>query len=176
MQNGFESVIRMARLLETERARLAERGPNYSITHRGGVSDDCLPGETIEHVEFLHRSRRILVRLSLRLLLLFDYLSRHRRPGQNSGQIAAGLNGDPFTQRHGANEKAGRSLRRRFSRNGVREQIRCLRIALGLAFRDAGLNLDPKRVLVAKKTTTNEVLYQLKASVSWRHVKINAGQ
>ena len=44
-----------------------------------------------------------------------------------------------------------------------------IRAALQLAFREAGLELDPQRVLVSERTVGNEVGYRLRATVEWVH-------
>jgi len=93
MQETSE-IIRMTRLLAVERRQLVARGSYFCIYHRfwkrGTI---CTPGEMIAEVRLFHRSRRISVPLSLRLMLLFDYLARHQHLGQSAAQIAAGLSG-----------------------------------------------------------------------------------
>jgi hypothetical protein len=166
-------VIRMARLLEADRKELAECGPYFCISHRfwkpGTI---CTPGEMIAEVRLFHRNRRISLPLSLRLMLIFDYLARHQHLGQCAAQIAVGLSGDPFAKRHGAYATSKRTVRRRIARTAVKQQIIRLRAALRIAFREAGLNLNPNRVVIAEKTVTNEVRYCLKACVSWEHFQI----
>lgn len=169
MRSEYEPIIRAVKLLAAERAELSS-GPRFLILHRfwqrGTI---CTPGEAITEIRLLHRTRQLPVPLSLRLLLLFDYLARHKRLGQNAGQIAAGMSADPFTQQHGDYARAKSSLRRRVSRTAVKEQIMRLRAGFRRAFREAGVTLDPARVLVSDETITNEVRYRLKASVSWEH-------
>lgn len=117
----------------------------------------------------MHRAKKVSVPLSLRLMLLFDYLARHKWIGQNAGQIAAGLSTDPFTTQHGAHATRGTTLQRHFSRTAVKQQISRLRTGLRRAFRRVGLRMSPDRVLISKKTVTNEVWYQLQAAVEWEH-------
>lgn len=102
-------------------------------------------------------------------MLLFDYLARHKHLGQNAGQIAAGLSTDPFTRQYGAYARATSSLVKKVGRTAVKQQIMRLRLGLQQAFRKAGLNLDPGRVLLSEPTMTNEVRYRLKAAVIWEH-------
>jgi hypothetical protein len=104
-------------------------------------------------------------------MLLFDYLARHRHVGQSASLIAGGLNVDPFTLEHGAHANAQEFLAKSLTRTAVKQQILRLRAALGAAFRKAGLNLDPERVLVAEPTEGNEVRYRLKISVTWEHLE-----
>lgn len=172
MRSEFAPIIRGLKLLVAERAQLAAGGPHFSILHRfwrrGTI---CTPGEAIAEVRFLHRRKQIAVPLSLRLMLLFEYLARHNRLGQNAGQIAAGMSDDPFMQRHGDYARAKSSLRRRVSRTAVKTQIMRLRAGLRRAFQKAGLSLDPCRVLTSEETTSNEVRYRLRASVDWEHLE-----
>lgn len=170
MRETFESVIRMTKLLEAERAQLSARGPHFCIYHRfWQPATLCTPGEAIAEIRLLHRTKEVSVPLSLRLMLLFDYLARHKHLGQNAAQIAAGLSTDPFTRQHGAYAHATSSLAKKTSRTAVKQQIMRLRIGLQQAFRKAGLSLDPDRVLLSELTTTNEVRYRLKAAVIWEH-------
>ena len=169
MQETLE-VIRMARLLMAERAHLVARGPHFCIYHRYWEPETiCTPGEAISDIELWHRTKRISVPLSLRQMLLFDYLARHQHLAQCAAHIAAHLSVDPFTRQHGAYAGARASLSKKVTRTAVREQIMRLRAGLRYAFREAGLNLNPGRVLISEQTTINEVRYRLKVSVSWEH-------
>jgi hypothetical protein len=170
MRSEFDQIIRGVKLLVAERAQLAARGPHFLILHRFWKQETiCTPGEAIAEVRFIHRRREIAVPVSLRLMLLFDYLARHKHLGQNAGQIAAGLSADPFTRQHGAYAGAKAGLSKGASRTSVKQQIMRLRAGLRFAFRKAGLSLAPNRVLISEETTVNEVRYRLKASVSWEH-------
>jgi hypothetical protein len=170
MLNEFDPIIRGVKLLAAERAELSKSGPRFLVFHRFWQPETlCTPGEVIAEIRFLHRRREVPVRLSLRLMLLFDYLARHKNLGQNAPQIAAGLTIDPFARQHGAYASATVNLRKKVSRAAVKQQIMRLRIGLRQAFRKAGLSLDPDRVLLSEPTTTNEVRYRLKASVIWEH-------
>jgi hypothetical protein len=60
-------------------------------------------------------------------------------------------------------------LAKKVSRTAVKQQIMRLRVGLRLAFHNAGISLDPERVLVSEVTITNEVRYRLRASVNWQH-------
>jgi len=170
MQNEFETIIRAVKLLTTERANLSKSGPRFLIIHRFWQRETlCTPGEAIAEIRVLHRTRTISVPLSLRLMLLFDYLARHKQLGQSASQIAAGLSTDPFTRQHGAYAHASSILVKRMSRTAIKQQIMRLRLGLQQAFRKAGLSLDANRVLRSEPTTTNEVRYLLRASVIWEH-------
>jgi hypothetical protein len=172
MPDERELVVRAVDLMAVERAELATSGPPFLVVHRfwqrGTI---CTPGEAIMEIHLLHRGLRIPLPLSLRLMLLFDYLARHRHGAQSATQVAAGLSADLFSQRHGAHARAASSLRRGISRTAVKQQIMRLRAGLRSAFREAGLSIDPGRILVSEKTTVNEMRYRLKASVIWEHVE-----
>src|SRR5262249_37088827 len=145
--NAFPSPLQVA----AERANPAKRDPHFTIVHRFWQPETlCTPGEAVAEIRLLHDNKETAVRLSTRLLLLFDYLARHRRLGQSSSMIAAGLSVDPFTQAHGGHANALRTLTKNFSRAAIKQQIMRLRAALRIAFRDVGLNLDPTRVLVSE--------------------------
>jgi hypothetical protein len=170
MRSEAEPIIRGFKLLVSERAQLAARGPHFLILHRFWKPETiCTPGEAIAEIRLLHRRRQFPIPLSLRLMLLFDYLARHKPLGQSAGQIAAGLNIDPFVRAHGGYANANPSLSRHMSRTALKQQIMRLRAGLRHAFHESGLNFDPGRVLISKKTTMNEVRYQLQASVIWQH-------
>jgi hypothetical protein len=170
MPNEFDPIIRGLKLLAAERAELSKSGPRFLVLHRFWQPETlCTPGEVIGEIRLLHRTKAVPVLLSLRLMLLFDYLARHKHLGQNAPQIAAGLTIDPFVRQHGAYARATVNLRKKVSRAAVKQQIMRLRGGLQQAFRKVGLNLDPERVLISEATTTNEVRYRLKAAVIWEH-------
>jgi hypothetical protein len=157
-------------LMRSELAELLVCGPHFAIVHRFWQRETiCTSGEAIAEVCLLHRGKIIPIPLSTSLMLLFDYLARHKHLGQGAAQIAAGLSVDPFTRRHGAHAGATASLAKKVSRTAVKQQIMRLRVGLRLAFHNAGISLDPGRVLVSEVTLTNEVRYCLRASVNWQH-------
>lgn len=165
-------ILRTLELMKAERSKLSSRGPRFLILHRFWQPwTTCMPGEVIADVQLIYHGKRFSVPLSTRLLLVFDYLARHQRMPQSASQIAAGMRLDPFCLKHGTNATASRSLSKRVSRTAVKQQIVRLRAALASAFAEAGLSLDPERVLVSEETSVNEVRYFLKAAVEWEHVE-----
>src|SRR5262249_19643476 len=121
--NEFAGIVRTIRLARAERARLSARGPRFVIVHRFWQPRTfCTPGEAISEIRLLHRRKTFSLPLSCRLMLLFDYLARHR-VGQSASLIAAGLNVDPFCQEHGGYANARKFLSRRLSRTAVKQQI-----------------------------------------------------
>jgi hypothetical protein len=170
MHDEFEVVIQEVDVLAAELARFSSVGPHFVIAHRfWQPNTTCTNGEAIGNVELAHRARRFLVSLSTSLLLLFDYLARHRHTGQSASQIAAGLSADPFCQEHGAYAGAHGFLSKNLSRTAVKQQIIRLRAALASAFREARLGIDVNRVLTSEETDGNEVRYRLRASIDFEH-------
>src|SRR5262249_6838220 len=112
--------------------------------------------------------RPIFLRATLAVSILIDYLGRTRHTPQTATQIAAGVRASLFYQRHGMN--SGVVSRRKFSRSGIKEYVKRKRQAIGCAFREAGLHMDPKRVLISVSTVWNQTLYQLRARVEWVHL------
>jgi len=79
MRSEFEPIIHGVRLLAAERAELSESGPRFVIVHHFWQPGTlCTPGEMIVEIRLVHRTREISIPLSLRLMLLFDYLARHK--------------------------------------------------------------------------------------------------
>jgi len=172
MQNESEPLLRLIKLLRAEHAELTVRGPRFCILHRLWQPETiCTPGEMIAEIRLMHRTKQVSLPLSSRLMLLFDYLARHRRLAQCAAQIAAGLSADPFSRRQGAYAKEGPTTSKGLSRTAVKQQIMRLRAGLQTAFRQAGLRLNSGRVLMADRTVTNEVRYRLKAVVEWQHTR-----
>jgi len=165
-------VLESVDLLLLELKTLRAIGPHFKILHYyRQVGSDCLPGEEVAAVHFIFRGREFFVRLGGALLLLFDYLARHSRLPQTASQIALRIQGDAFCQKHGANAGDGVRLVRKINRSSVKVYIERLRVALGQAFHDARVPLDPYAVLVSEEMSSNQVGYQLKATFEWIHVE-----
>jgi hypothetical protein len=129
----------------------------------------CAPGEEILIVYLVHRGKLYPLRLSRALRMLIDYLAKHSHLPQSASQIEAGMRADPFYMKHGTNAMLQNGLKRRISRSAIKEYVKRLRLALTFAFREAGLNLDPRWVAVSEPTVSNEVGYRLKVTVEWFH-------
>ncbi len=170
MRDSLEPVIDGVDLLLAELRLLKSQGPHLRIVHRfrePGML--CAPGEEIVIVFLVYRGQRYALRLSLALRLLVDYLAKHAHFPQSASQIEAGMRADPFYLKHGTNAILHNGLKRRISRSAIKQYVKRLRLALGLAFRDAGLNLNPLHVVVSEPTLMNEVGYRLNATVEWFH-------
>ena len=155
-------------LLLVERAEVASSGPTLRILHRfrrpGTI---CLPGEEVAAASLVRRARRYAFRLSTAPLIFLDYLARHKDSPQTASQIEAGMRLDQFCQRHASNSQPKKA--RAFSKSSVKEYVKRLRMEFRRVFREAGLNLDPKKVLISEKTTSNQVRYKLRAFIIQDH-------
>jgi len=170
--NEFGAILRAIKLVKAERAELSLRGPRFLVVHRFWQPETtCTPGEAIADVRLWHRGREFSLALSTRPLLLFDYLGRHMRLGQSASHIVAGISADPFCQQHGYHADLHENINKKLSRNAIKQQIVRLRAALRSVFREADLNIDPDRVLIAEEIAGNEVRYRLKATIEWRHLE-----
>jgi hypothetical protein len=168
MFTDFRPVADKAELLLLELGDLIQSGPRFRIVHRfRKPGTECAPGEEVTAVYFIYRGREIRVPLSTALLLLFDYSARNRHLPLNATQIAAGMRVSPFYRKHGLN--SGVLSLRKMSRSSVKEYVEEIRKALALAFREASLAIDPKRVLVSEKVVGKGVQYRLRATVEWTH-------
>jgi hypothetical protein len=171
MRDSLDPVIDKVDLLLAELRGLRSIGPHFKIVHRFRESGClCAPGEEIAAAYLMYRSREFPIPLSVALLLLFDFLAKHSHMPQNASQIVAAIHVDPFYQKHGANAVKQAKLARRIGRSSVKEFMKRIRRALDLVFRESGLGLDPRTVLVSLETVTNQVGYRLKGTFEWIHI------
>ena len=170
----FVPLLRTIDLVLAEQRELAAGGPDLTIWHRfqepGTLG--CKPGEEIWLVSLGWIGRHIPLKLSLALRILIDYLARHRHVPQSASQIEAGIRSDLFYAKHGSNVKTVSGQSRAICRSAVKVYVQRFRRAIGIAFLDAGLMLDPNLVLVSETTDGNEILYRLKAKVDWCHIPL----
>jgi len=172
MSGSFMPVVEGIDLLMAEREQLEASGPHFQIVHRfREPGTRCAPGEEILGVFLIYRAKRYLVRLRCSLLLLFDYLAHSNVP-QTTSQIFAGINADPFYQKHGANATERGRLTRKMSRSCLREYVQRIRMALKRTFHDARLNLDPFEVLISDSTSSNQAGYRFRAKFDWIHIDL----
>jgi len=164
-------VLEAVDLLVAERRELNANGVHFRILHRLHMPHlgQCSPGEEIAAISLLHRGKPIQLRLSLSLRLVFDFLGRHARLPQSAGQIEVAMRANHFYTQHGTNA-GDLSLTRSIPRSCVRVYADRLRQALGWAFKEAGLTIDPREIIVAEETAANEVGYRIKGTFEWVHV------
>jgi hypothetical protein len=134
----------------------------------------CLPGEEVFAVFLVYRGAEYQLKLPLALRLLFDYLARHSHVAQSARQIEFGIRADDFYKHHAKNANGRAALTRRIPRSAVREYIKRLHYSFVLAFQEAGVSIDPRKVLIVQETVGNESGYQLKATCSWAHINLNS--
>jgi hypothetical protein len=169
MCGDFRPIAERAEVLLTELVWVSQTGPELRILHRFQVpGTNCRAGEEIWAISISHRGREEFLPLSLALRQVVNYLAETRHIPQNATQIAAGMRRSAFYVKHGLN--SGIPSRRKVSRSAVKEYIKRIRKAFDLSFREIGLDLDPKRVLVSKTTMGNEIHYQLRARIEWVHL------
>jgi hypothetical protein len=170
MLDRVNPILRSVDLLLAEQRRLASAGPHFIIVHRfRAPGTDCAPGEWITEVLFAYRSAEFLVPLSPTLLMLFDYLAGHHR-SQSASEIEAGMRSDLFYRNHAANgTPEQKPMTRKISRTCIKAYIWQICAALGRAFEDAKVSIDPRLVLLSEETVTNRVRYGFKATFEWRH-------
>lgn len=152
---------------------LRAQGPRFRIIHRTKEigSIDCIAGEEVSSVHLLHRSNAYFVRLPLSQRQLLDNLAKNRLP-RSAAQICSSMSTDKFYSEHGRSISPGKSMVRRFSHSSIKEYIRRLRLSLAQVFDEANLGVDPALVVASVKTTSNEVLYALHATVEWQHITV----
>lgn len=169
--DDLRPVIAKVGLLLTELREIQAAGPRFRILHRfREPGKHCAPGEEVAAIFLNQRVPEIVLPLSPTSRMLFDLLARHTRIPQNASQIAAAMRADPFYRRHGANAFAQGNLAKTVQRTSVKEFVRRIRLALGVAFRDARLDIDPRAVLISESTCTNQVAYRLRARCEWAHL------
>lgn len=166
------SIADTIEVLLLEQQRIMQAGPHFRIDHRYrrvGINWLCAPGEEIAAIQLLSRGQAILLALPLSLRLLFEYLAKSRHLPQSATQIAAGIRASSFYRKHGMN--SGIVSTRKISRSAIKVYIQRLRKSLVVSFKEAGLPLRPDRVLVSHRTVGNEIVYQLRATISWSHTR-----
>jgi hypothetical protein len=166
------SIVDTVEVLLLELAQLERSGVHFIIQHSYQVAADstqCGVGEEITAVHLISRNRKILLALPLSLLFLFECLARLKHIPQSATQIAASIRSSPFFRKHGMN--SGAASTRKISRSGIKVYVQRLRRALTIAFEEAGIPLSADQVLVSRETVGTQVLYQLRATVSWMHTK-----
>jgi hypothetical protein len=174
-KDSLTPVVEKVHLLIAEMKYLRLAGPHFRVVHRFRMpGTECAPGEEIVAVSLIHHGREYHLRLSLALRILFDYLAHHSRLPQSARQIELGIRADEFYKRHAVNATGRTVLARRIPRSAVKVYVKRLHRAFSLAFKEAGMRIDPGSVLISHKTVGNEVGYQLKASCDWVHVDLTS--
>lgn len=174
-KNSWTPVLRTMDLLIAEISHLRAAGPHFRIVHRFRMpGSGCLPGEEVFAVFLVYRGREYQLRLSLTQRLVFNYLASHSSLAQSARQIELGIRADDFYKFHAKNANGRTALTRQIPRSSIKEHIRRILQSLGLAFREAGIGIDPQNVLIVQDTAGNEALYRLLATISWTHIDLTS--
>lgn len=156
--------------LLAERSQKAAECPRIIVFHGHHQPGTlCLPGETVEKASLWLGSREMPLHLSPTGLLILDCLSRFRQTPLCAAHIERILASDPFYVRHGANALCVDRAGVRPKRASIKVYIQRIRLQLGMALGEAGLNLNPSQILTREATDSNIILYRLKISVEFRH-------
>ena len=176
VKNSLSPIFNKVDLLIAEISHLQAAGPHFRIVHRFRMpgSDYCIACEETFGIFLCHRGCAYQLRLSLTQRLIFDYLARHSGLAQSARQIELGIRTDDFCGFHATNVSGRVALTRRVPRSSIKEHVNRLHLGLGLAFQEAKLRTDPRKVLIVQDTAGNEVLYRLRATFSWVHIDLTS--
>ena len=152
-----------------ERRQLTAEGAHLIVTHGYRRGWACLPGETIEQVCLGIRWSEIPIHLSPAGLVIVDCLVRYRRTPMSAARLALALT-SPFYTGQGRNAPPGYWTVVVPSRASIKVHIQRIREQMSRAFVDAGLIVNPHKILVSNATDSNIILYQLRATAEVRHL------
>lgn len=166
----FRPIVEEIDYLLAERRQKAVEHPRLVVDHGYHQPEtDCLPGETVEQAYLAIGTKELPLHLSPTGLLIIDCISRHRWTPLSAAQIERILLSDPFYLRHGANALSGNGAAIRPKRASIRVYIQRIRVQLGEALGEAGMNMKPERILASETTDSNVVVYRLNAKVEIVH-------
>lgn len=156
--SGIREVIAELEYLRAKRAQSAFTSPRLVVAHGAHQPlTKCLPGETVEQISLVVRSRVIPLSLSPTGLVVADLLARQRPMLLAASQIEHLLASDPFCIRLGANAPSAPRRVVRLTRRSVKVYIQRLRSQLGKAFKAAGLATRSEDILVSETTELSNV-------------------
>lgn len=159
-------------LLAAEIRYVRSRRFVFRVVHRWHITGTaCVPGEEVLAIFLVFREHEYQLRLSPTLLLIADYLLRTARYAQTASQISSGIGANGFYVEHG--KYGGRKRPSRVPRSAVKEYIRRLQKAIGIALTEANLCFDPKEILVVEDSVSNHVLYRWMASIDLVHLDLS---
>lgn len=168
--DNFAPVIEAIDLLRAELREIDSGSLHFRIVHRfGSPGADCVLGEEVLAILFVHRGNEYQLRLSPAMLLVADYLLRHSRYAQTASQIATGIHEGSFYREYGYSGREQRTWQ--IPRSAIKEYVKRLHRAIALAFNDAHLRLDPRDVLQEAESVSNHVLYRWRAAVEIAHIE-----
>ena len=165
----FGQLIEEVDFLLAEGRHLRARGVHLIVTHRDHVPGTiCAPGEMIGEIALGGFLEPVSLGLAHMSLLLMDYLCRYRMP-LSALRIEQIMNTGPFYVHYAANKIRRHQVIARPDRNTVRVYIGRIRKQMENVFREVGLNLDLRQVLVSEMTDSNVPIYKLKVTAEIAH-------
>jgi len=163
VSEAVDRIIDELEFIEAERRQLKAKGPHFMIVQRDGEQcNACASHRDFAAVYLLHQGRFFQVSLGTVLMRLFDYLARHNRVAQTAKQIENGTRID-LSLRVPRDAVSTSVIPRRY----VRVYVRRIRQALGVALRQAGLEIESDAVLASDGTALNEVGYRFHGTFEW---------
>jgi len=154
-----------------QRRHLRERGVHLIVTHSCHISGtQCAPGEMIEDIALGGQTQPHSFGFSHMSLLLMDCLCRYR-VSLSALRIEQIMNTDPFYVHYASNRIGCNQCLARPDRRTIRVYVRRIMKQMENVFRDAGINLDPNRVLISEVTDSNTILYKLRATIELLHIE-----
>jgi len=170
--NGDSALLQFAEEIDfilAERRSLAERGIHIIVEHRNHKRGTiCAAGETIGDILLGGPAPRSFGFSDMSLLLV-DCLCRYRLPlsAEKIGQIMCT---DPFYVHYAGNVIGRNHSVSRPKRRSVRSCVHRAQRRMGAVFIEAGLNLDPRTILVSQASEASTLVYRLRATMSLIHI------
>ncbi len=171
--DGYQPLLEEVDFVLAEQRLLSSEGPHFIVKHGYHVPGTfCVPGETVEEVCLWENFSEYPLLLAPTPILLFDCLRRFRRLTAATVEEIM-LNHAFYTDYglHCSGPKRHISIPRRLT---TKVYISRIHEAMARAFREAGLRLDPKRVLLSESIGSNMVTYRLKGQIEVVHLDSTA--
>jgi hypothetical protein len=174
---GIRLIVEELEYMRAKRAQVANARPRLVVVHgHHQAAKNCLPGETIEQVYIAVQSRAFPLRLSLTGLVIADVLAQKKPMLLSAAHIQRILSSDPFYVRLGTNAASTPRPSFRPARKSIKVYVQRLRVQLGKALKEAGLDMRPEDVVVAEATDLlNVVVYRLDISCEFVHLGATVG-
>ena len=150
--NG-DSVRRIVAEIEYRRARRIHQSrslPRFIAVYINQHSNTrSLHGAVIERACFIVATREVPISLGLKGLAIIDVLVRYKPGILSAAQIERILRNDPICARLG--------VQRLMNRRVIKIYVHRLRMQLAHALDEAGITIEPKRLLVSETTELGNV-------------------
>jgi hypothetical protein len=173
-RNPFTPLVEEVDFLLAARRDTRARGVHLIVTHLDHIPEmRCGPGEIIGDFALGGLPEPVSLGLSHVSLLLMDCLCRYRMP-LTAVRIEQIMSTEPFYVEYAENRIGCGHVIARPDRHTVRVYVPRIWKQMKRVFRELGLNIDPRRILVAEMTDTNIARYQLRATFEVVHVDSSA--